>query len=69
MTNNHEATTTIPYKEYLALIAERDRLLRLVAYLAGENTDDVQVYLGGNPIVCDAVIAEARAALKGGEDE
>ena len=26
MPNNHEATTTIPYKDYLALIVERDRL-------------------------------------------
>ena len=51
------------------LRAERDRLRKLVSYLAGENTDHVQVHLSGNPIVCDAVIAEARAALKGGNDE
>ena len=52
-----------------ALMAERDRLRKLVTYLAGENTDHVQVHLSGNPIVCDAVIAEARAALNGGEDD
>jgi hypothetical protein len=46
-----------------ALRAENARLRKLVAYLAGTNTDHVQVALAGNPIVCDAIHAEARAAL------
>jgi phage-related minor tail protein len=45
------------------LQAENARLRKLVAYLAGTNTDHVQVALAGNPIVCDAIHAEARAAL------
>jgi septal ring factor EnvC (AmiA/AmiB activator) len=45
------------------LQAENARLRKLVAYLAGTNTDHVQVALAGNPIVCDAIHAEALAAL------
>jgi hypothetical protein len=45
------------------LQAENARLRKLVAYLAGTNTDHVQVALAGNPIVCDAIHAEARALL------
>jgi hypothetical protein len=50
-----------------ALRAKNARLRKLVAYLAGTNTDHVQVALAGNPIVCDAIHAEARAVL--GEKE
>jgi len=46
-----------------ALQAENARMRKLAAYLAGTNTDHVQVALAGNPIVCDAIYAEARAAL------
>jgi len=49
------------------LQAENARLRKLVAYLAGTNTDHVQVALAGNPIVCDAIHAEALAVL--GEKE
>jgi hypothetical protein len=45
------------------LQAKNARLRKLVAYLAGTNTDHVQVALAGNPIVCDAIHAEARALL------
>jgi len=50
-----------------AAAAEIEKLRRLVAYLAGTNTDHVRAALAGNPIVCDAIVAEARAAL--GEKE
>jgi hypothetical protein len=50
-----------------ALRAENARLRKLVAYLAGTNTDHVRVALAGNPKVCDAIHAEALAAL--GEKE
>ena len=43
---------------------EIEKLRRLVSYLAGTNTDHVRVALAGNPIVCDAIVAEARAALR-----
>jgi hypothetical protein len=46
-----------------ALRAKNARLRKLVAYLAGTNTDHVRVACAGNPIVCDAIHAEARAAL------
>ena len=46
---------------------EIEKLRRLVSYLAGTNTDHVRVALAGNPIICDAIVAEARAAL--GEKE
>jgi len=49
--------------EITRLRAENARLRKLAAYLAGTNTDHVQVALAGNPIVCDAIYAEARAAL------
>ena len=42
---------------------EIEKLRRLVSYLAGTNTDHVRVALAGNPTVCDAIVAEARAAL------
>ena len=45
------------------LEAENARLRKLVSYLAGTNTDHVQVALAGNPIVCDAIHAEACALL------
>jgi hypothetical protein len=45
------------------LTAENARLRKLVAYLAGTNKDHVQVALAGNPIVCNAIHAEALAAL------
>ena len=45
------------------LQAENARLRELVAYLAGTNTDHVQVALAGNPIACDAIHAEACALL------
>ena len=41
---------------------EIEKLRRLVSYLAGTNTDHVRVALAGNPTVCDAIVAEARAA-------
>jgi hypothetical protein len=51
------------YRHVCDLQAENARLRKLAAYLAGTNTDHVQVALAGNPIVCDAIQAEARAAL------
>jgi len=61
---------SISDEDVLRLLAERDalqaenaRMRKLAAYLAGTNTDHVQVALAGNPIVCDAIYAEARAAL------
>jgi hypothetical protein len=47
----------------VSLRAENARLRKLVAYLAGTNTDHVQVALAGNPIVCNAIHAEACDAL------
>jgi len=52
---------------YEALKAENEKLRRLVSYLAGTNTDHVRVAVAGNPTVCDAIVAEARAVL--GEKE
>ena len=59
-----------------SLAAERDALQArvaelesLVAYLCGRNTDHLQVALVGNPIVADAVIKRAEAALEGKKDE
>jgi|Laugrespbdmm15sd_2_1035082.scaffolds.fasta_scaffold23515_2 hypothetical protein len=61
---------SISDEDVLRLLAERDalqaenaRMRKLAAYLAGTNTDHVQVALAGNLIVCDAIYAEARAAL------
>lgn len=51
----------------LEAATEIEKLRRLVSYLAGTNTDHVRVALAGNPIVCDAIVAEARATL--GEKE
>jgi hypothetical protein len=47
--------------------AENARLRKLVSYLAGTNTDHVQVALAGNPIICDAIYVEACALM--GEKE
>jgi hypothetical protein len=60
-------TAQVVSDEIAHLRAENARMRKLVAYLAGTNTDHVQVALAGNPIVCDAIYAEARAAL--GEKE
>ena len=59
-----------------SLAAERDALqarvaewAELVAYLCGRNTDHIQVALAGNPIVVDALVKRAEAALEGEKDE
>jgi hypothetical protein len=63
--NWHKAATALRSlaAEREQLQAENARLRRLVAYLAGTNTDHVQVALAGNPTACDAIHAEALAAL------
>jgi hypothetical protein len=55
--------------EATALQARVAELEWLAAYLCGRNTDHIQVALVGNPIVADAVIKRAEAALKGKKDE
>ena len=41
-----------------------EQLEALVSYLAGTNKDHVKVMLAGNPIVCDEIMSNARAALE-----
>lgn len=57
--------------QYCAEVISRDariaELENLVAYLCGKNTDHICVALAGNPIVVDAVVARAEAALEGGK--
>ena len=48
-----------------ALQARVAELEGLVAYLCGRNTDHIQVALAGNPIVVDALVKRAEAALEG----
>jgi hypothetical protein len=55
--------------EATALQARVAELEWLAAYLCGRNTDHIQVALVGNPIVADAVIKRAEAAIKGKKDE
>jgi hypothetical protein len=45
-----------------------EQLEALVSYLAGTNKDHVKVMLAGNPIVCDEIMSNARAALEGKND-
>ena len=52
-----------------ALQARVVKLEGLVAYLCGRNTDHIQVALAGNPIVVDALVKRAEAALEGKKDE
>ena len=52
-----------------ALQARVAELEGLVAYLCGRNTDHIQVALAGNPIVVDALVKRAEAALEGEKDE
>jgi len=58
------ATTTIPYKDYIALIAERDRLRNALTKIAGSSP-----YLPGKMFIEYARAAVTHAALKGGGDE
>ena len=51
--------------EATALQARVAELEGLVAYLCGRNTDHIQVALAGNPIVVDALVKRAEAALEG----
>ena len=52
-----------------ALQARVAELEGLVAYLCGRNTDDILVALAGNPIVVDALVKRAEAALEGGKKD
>jgi hypothetical protein len=45
-----------------------EQLEALVSYLAGTNKDHVKVMLAGNPIVCDEIMSNARAALDKTDD-
>ena len=51
--------------EATALQARVAEWAELVAYLCGRNTDHIQVALAGNPIVVDALVKRAEAALEG----
>jgi hypothetical protein len=58
-----------PYPEVINAAADRiEELEALVSYLAGTNKDHVKVMLAGNPIVCDEIMSNARAALEGKND-
>jgi hypothetical protein len=52
-------------RDVAALQARVAELEGLVAYLCGRNTDDIRVALAGNPIVVDALVKRAEAALEG----
>jgi hypothetical protein len=64
-----DAGAWVMHHQVTALQARVAKLEELVAYLCGRNTDHIQVALAGNPIVVDALVKRAEAALEGKKDE